>query len=137
MLKNIIIASILLISVTINGFAGDVYSVKATAYTSTKRQTDSTPCIGAWGDNICRLNSKGVKIIAVSRDLERFGFKHNKKVMIKFKGSTSWRGPYVIKDRMNKRWERRIDIYMGHHSKATAHRTAVHGIKHAKIKILK
>ena len=85
-------------------------TVTATAYTSTRNQCDSTPCIGAWGDNICKLHQKGIGIIAVSRDLERLGLRRNSKV--KINGKT-----YIVKDRMHRRWKRRIDIYMGRNHK--------------------
>jgi len=79
--------------------------VTATAYTSHVNQTDSTPNIAAWGD---RLKS-GMKVIAVSRDLLTvYGLKHRQKVRIK-----GLEGEYVVLDKMNKRWRKKIDIYMG------------------------
>ncbi len=79
--------------------------VTATAYTSHVGQTDSTPNIAAWGD---RLHS-GMKAIAVSRDLlKQYGLKHRQKVRIK-----GLSGEYVVLDKMNKRWRKKIDIYMG------------------------
>lgn len=79
--------------------------VTATAYTSHVGQTDSTPNIAAWGD---RLKS-GMKVIAVSRDLLNvYGLKHRQKVRIK-----GLKGEYLVLDKMNKRWRKKIDIYMG------------------------
>lgn len=79
--------------------------VTATAYTSHVGQTDSTPNIAAWGD---RLKS-GMKAIAVSRDLLNvYGLKHKQKVRIK-----GLKGEYLVLDKMNKRWRKKIDIYMG------------------------
>jgi 3D (Asp-Asp-Asp) domain-containing protein len=79
--------------------------VTATAYTSHANQTDSTPNIAAWGDRL----RPGMKVIAVSRDLlNEYGLKHKQKVHIK-----GLEGEYVVLDKMNKRWRKKIDIYMG------------------------
>lgn len=79
--------------------------VTATAYTSHVDQTDSTPNIAAWGDRL----SPGMKVIAVSRDLLNvYGLKHRQKVRIK-----GLEGEYLVLDKMNKRWRKKIDIYMG------------------------
>jgi len=80
-------------------------TVTATAYTSHVNQTDSTPNIAAWGDRL----KPGMKAIAVSRDLLKvYGLKHKQKVRIK-----GLKGEYVVLDKMNKRWRKKIDIYMG------------------------
>jgi len=79
--------------------------VTATAYTSHVDQTDSTPNIAAWGDRLY----PGMKSIAVSRDLLYvYGLKHGQKVRIK-----GLDGEYAVLDKMNKRWKKKIDIYMG------------------------
>ncbi|MEE9309418.1 MAG: hypothetical protein V3U64_00200 [Cocleimonas sp.] len=79
--------------------------VTATAYTSHVDQTDSTPNIAAWGDRLY----PGMKSIAVSRDLLKvYGLKHNQKIRIK-----GLDGEYAVLDKMNKRWTKKIDIYMG------------------------
>lgn len=79
--------------------------VTATAYTSHANQTDSTPNIAAWGDRL----RPGMKSIAVSRDLLKvYGLKHGQKVRIK-----GLKGEYAVLDKMNKRWRKKIDIYMG------------------------
>ncbi len=79
--------------------------VTATAYTSHVDQTDSTPNIAAWGDRL----KPGMKSIAVSRDLLNvYGLKHKQKVRIK-----GLEGEYLVLDKMNKRWRKKIDIYMG------------------------
>ncbi len=50
-----------------------------------------------------------MKVIAVSRDLLKvYGLKHGSKVRIK-----GLSGEYLVLDKMNKRWKKRIDIYMG------------------------
>ncbi|MGR5269115.1 3D domain-containing protein [Vibrio astriarenae] len=78
--------------------------VKASAYTSSVGETDSTPNIGAWGDTL----KPGMKSIAVSRDLLDMGLTHNTEVRIK-----GLSGTYRVLDKMNKRWTKKIDIYMG------------------------
>ncbi|WP_432738695.1 3D domain-containing protein [Maridesulfovibrio sp. FT414] len=78
--------------------------VHATAYTSQKDQTSNHPFLGAWGDEL----KPGMKAIAVSRDLIAKGLTHNTRVKIE-----GLDGEYVVKDKMNKRWTDKIDIYMG------------------------
>ena len=48
------------------------------------------------------------RIIAVSRDLEALGFTMNKTVVVSNAGDMN--GLWVIRDRMNKRWTKRIDF---------------------------
>ena len=78
--------------------------VTATAYNSLAYQTNSNPHITAFGDSL----KPGLKYIAVSRDLLDSGLVHNTKVKIEGFDSI-----YLVKDKMNKRWRKRIDIYMG------------------------
>ena len=79
--------------------------VAATAYTSHRSQTDSTPFIAAWNNRI----RPGMKIIAVSPDLIRkYGITNG--VRVKIAGLP---GTYVVRDKMNARLHNHIDIYMG------------------------
>ena len=78
--------------------------VTATAYNSLAYQTNSNPNITAFGDSL----KPGMKYIAVSRDLLAMGLTHNTPVAIK-----GLNGLYIVKDKMNRRWRNRIDIYMG------------------------
>lgn len=79
--------------------------VTATAYNSLAHQTHAEHAeIAAWGDSL----KPGMKSIAVSRDLIRQGLTYNKKVRIK-----GLPGVYTVLDKMNARWNNRIDIYMG------------------------
>ncbi|WP_309497464.1 LysM peptidoglycan-binding domain-containing protein [Sulfurovum sp.] len=79
--------------------------VTATAYTSHAGQTDDTPFLAAWNNRLV----PGEKSIAVSRDLlSRFGMRNGTKVRI-----SGLRGYYEVRDKMNKRYKKRIDIYMG------------------------
>jgi 3D (Asp-Asp-Asp) domain-containing protein len=78
--------------------------VTATAYNSVVEQTDDDPNVTAWGD----LLEPGMRVIAVSRDLIPLGLDHKAPVSI-----DGLPGEYRVLDKMNKRWEKRIDIYMG------------------------
>ncbi|MFT7879219.1 MAG: LysM peptidoglycan-binding domain-containing protein [Sulfurimonas sp.] len=79
--------------------------VTATAYTSHAQQTDSTPFLAAWNNRLV----PGMKIIAVSRDLlSAYGMRNGTKVRI-----AGLPGIYRVRDKMNKRYRKRIDIYMG------------------------
>ena len=78
--------------------------VTATAYNSVPSQTSKEhPLLMAWGDSL----TPGMKCIAVSRDLIEKGLKHN--TQVKIEGFTQI---FVVKDKMNRRWRNRIDIYM-------------------------
>ncbi|MDQ7085072.1 MAG: hypothetical protein Q9M36_09105 [Sulfurovum sp.] len=78
--------------------------VTATAYTSRKSETDSTPYIGAWNNRLSTTH----KSIAVSRDLIKKGLGNGTRVRIR-----GLRGIYTVRDKMHKKWRRKIDIYMG------------------------
>ena len=78
--------------------------VTATAYNSLAYQTSSEPNITAFGDSL----KPGLRYIAVSRDLLDSGLVHN--TLVKIEGFDSL---YIVKDKMNRRWRKRIDIYMG------------------------
>lgn len=79
--------------------------VTATAYNSLAVQTHRDhPTLTAWGDTL----REGMKVIAVSRDLIDSGLTHNSEVRIE-----GFPGIYIVKDKMNMRWRKRIDIYMG------------------------
>lgn len=79
-------------------------TVTASAYNSLRGQTSGDPTIAAWGDKL----RPGMKSIAVSRDLQGMGLGHRTEVRIK-----GLPGTYLVLDRMNKRWKKKIDIYMG------------------------
>ncbi len=78
--------------------------VTATAYNSNWNQTIGHPSEAAWGDTL----KPGMKVIAVSRDLLDSGLTHMTKVEIK-----GLPGEYLVLDKMNARWTKKIDIYMG------------------------
>jgi len=79
--------------------------VESHAYNSVASQTNpAKPALTAWGDTL----KPGMKAIAVSRDLIKMGLTHNTKVKIK-----GLEGHYLVLDKVNKRWTKKIDIYMG------------------------
>lgn len=79
--------------------------VTASAYNSVAWQTkEQNPSIAAWGDTL----KPGMKSIAVSRDLLKMGLTHNTMVKI-----DTFPDTFYVKDKMNRRWQNRIDIYMG------------------------
>ena len=78
--------------------------VTATAYNSFPEQTGDQPNLAAWGDSLI----PGIQAIAVSRDLIPLGLDHRTSVSIE-----GFSGEFLVLDKMNKRWEKRIDIYMG------------------------
>jgi len=89
----------------IRGFGKHKLRVTATAYSSHRGQTDKTPFLAAWNNHI----RPGMKIIAVSRDLlTKYRLRNGSKVRI---GGLP--GIYRVRDKMNKRYRKRIDIYMG------------------------
>jgi len=89
----------------VDGFGKRKLRVTATAYSSHRGQTDKTPFLAAWNNRL----RPGMKIIAVSRDmLTRYGMRNGTKVRI-----GGLRGYYRVRDKMNKRYRKRIDIYMG------------------------
>ena len=78
--------------------------VTATAFNSTRGQTDATPAITAFG---LRLRP-GMRVVAVSRDLEALGLTSG--VRIRIEGLD---GDWEVGDRMDERWTRKIDVYFG------------------------
>jgi 3D (Asp-Asp-Asp) domain-containing protein len=74
---------------------------EVTAYNvGRRRQTSNAPCIGATGQNLCRLVAQGLKICAANfvapetiLDIEGFG-------------------ECIVLDRMNRRFSHRVDIAM-------------------------
>ncbi len=84
--------------------------VEATAYNSLPGQTTAENAdLAAWGDRL----RPGMKAIAVSRDLLDIGLGHGSTVTI-----DGLPGKWKVLDKMNRRWTRKIDIYMGEDVKA-------------------
>ncbi|QLE00740.1 3D domain-containing protein [Galbibacter sp. BG1] len=78
--------------------------VKVSAYNSVESQTVGHPALSAWGDTL----QPGMKAIAISRDLMKLGITHNTPIKIE-----GFDGFYLVKDKMNARYRKKIDIYMG------------------------
>jgi 3D (Asp-Asp-Asp) domain-containing protein len=86
-------------------FGKNKLRVTATAYTSHVSQTDKSPFLAAWNNRLY----PGIKAIAVSRDLlSKYGLRNGTKVRI-----AGLPGFYRVRDKMNKRYKKRIDVYMG------------------------
>lgn len=89
----------------LEGFGKRTLRVTATAYTSHANQTGGSPFVAAWGTRL----HPGMKIIAVSRDmLGKYGMRNGTKVRI-----AGLPGFYTVRDKMSKRFRKRVDIYMG------------------------
>ena len=80
--------------------------VVATVYNAVPAQTNSDPGHTASMFELDLSNPYKHKIIAVSRDLLKQYPMHTK-VLIK---GTNYDGIYIVEDKMNKRYENRIDI---------------------------
>lgn len=83
-------------------------TVTVTAYTSRTSETDSTPCIGAYNNDICAMYAKGQKVCA-SND-------YAKGTRLNVEGL----GDCVVLDKMNRRYTGtgRVDWYFGKDLKA-------------------
>jgi 3D (Asp-Asp-Asp) domain-containing protein len=90
--------------------------VTLTTYTPTAEECDSTPLITASGFKINEGNPKRHRIIAVSRDLKR---KYKFGTKLRIKGAGKYDGTYTVRDVMNKRYTKRIDILVGKRDKQT------------------
>ena len=88
--------------------------VTLTTYRAVEEECDSTPNITASGFKI--TNPKKHKIITVSHDLKK-KWKWGTKVRITGAGRLS--GTYYVRDLMNKRYRKRIDILIGRKDKQT------------------
>ncbi len=83
--------------------------VTATIYHAVEEQTDSTPNITASGYKINMADPLSDRIIAVSWDLENvYGFKMGDMVYVSGTGVLD--GIWFVRDRMNKRFRKRIDF---------------------------
>jgi 3D (Asp-Asp-Asp) domain-containing protein len=90
--------------------------VTITTYTPSVEETDSTPLITASGFKINERNPRRHRIIAVSRDLKR---KYKFGTKLRIKGAGKYDGTYTVRDVMNKRYTKRIDILVGKTDKQT------------------
>jgi 3D (Asp-Asp-Asp) domain-containing protein len=90
--------------------------VTVTTYTPSIEECDSTPLITASGFKISERNPKRHRIVAVSRDLKR---KYKFGTKLRIKGAGKYDGTYTVRDVMNKRFRKRIDILVGKRDKQT------------------
>jgi 3D (Asp-Asp-Asp) domain-containing protein len=107
------------IEIEIKDIIPDIVTV--TTYSPTIEQTDSTPLITASGFKINPTNPKKQRIVAVSRDLKK-KYKFGKKIRITGIGKLS--GTYTIRDVMNKRYKKRVDILIGEDDTQTSFKNA-------------
>lgn len=78
--------------------------VRASAFNSLSGQTDHSPTVTAFGTHL----APGMRIVAVSSDLYDMGLKEGTRLRIE-----GLAGEWRVGDRMNSRWRRKIDVYMG------------------------
>jgi 3D (Asp-Asp-Asp) domain-containing protein len=81
--------------------------VTATCYNATVEQCDSDPSTTAFGYKVNMKYPLSQRYIAISRDLEEY-FKAGDTVIVD--GTFVYDGYWIVADRMNKRWSRRIDF---------------------------
>jgi len=82
--------------------------VTATVYNAVPNQTDSTPLITASNKHIDADNPGKHRWLAVSRDLEAYGFVFGAEVCVENAGKMN--GIWTVEDRMNKRFTNKIDF---------------------------
>ena len=87
------------------------FDVTVTTYNPTKSQTDSTPNETADGTIIKPWKATEYRYVALSRDLiARWGgpFEYGDYIVIE--GTDGWDGVYQVRDTMNPKWVKRVDI---------------------------
>lgn len=82
-------------------------TVTLSFYNATKSQCDSDPLITAFGYDIDPKKPFKHKYLAISRDLEHM-FSKGDTVIIE--GTFVYDGYWIVADRMNKRWTKRVDL---------------------------
>lgn len=92
-------------------FFNDALQVEATCYQPVASQTDSSPLTTASLKKINPDNPLSHRWIAVSSDLELMGYSFGTKVHVS--GTCVYDGIWVVQDRMNSRWRKRIDFLVG------------------------
>ena len=86
-------------------------NVTLTMYHPTKRQTDSTPNITADGTKFNIWKASEYRYVAVSRDLlSRWGGPLNYGDWIVIEGAGKNSGVYQVRDTMNPKWVKRVDV---------------------------
>ena len=89
------------------------FDVTVTMYHPTYEQTDSTPNITADGTKLKPWLANNYRYVALSRDLlSRWGgpFDYGDYVVIEGTKDGKWDGIYQVRDTMNAKWVKRVDI---------------------------
>ena len=89
------------------------FDVTVTTYNPTEEQTDSTPNQTADGTIIKPWKATEYRYVALSRDLlSRWGgpFEYGDYVVIEGTEDGEWDGIYQVRDTMNPKWVKRVDI---------------------------
>ena len=87
------------------------FNVTVTTYNPTKQQCDSTPNITADGTRIKTWRATEYRYVALSRDLlSRWGGPFDYGDYIIIEGTGKWDGVYQVRDTMNPKWVKRVDI---------------------------
>ena len=96
------------------GFTGAgkiAFDVTVTTYNPTRQQCDSTPNITADGTKINPNRATQYRYVALSRDLlSRWGGPFDYGDYIVIEGTGKWDGVYQVRDTMNPKWVKRVDI---------------------------
>ena len=87
------------------------FNVTVTTYNPTVKQCDSTPNITADGTKIKTWRATEYRYVALSRDLlSRWGGPFDYGDYIIIEGTGKWDGVYQVRDTMNPKWVKRVDI---------------------------
>ena len=89
------------------------FNVTVTTYNPTRQQCDSTPNITADGTRIKTWKATEYRYVALSRDLlSRWGgpFDYGDYIIIEGTKKGKWDGVYQVRDTMNPKWVKRVDI---------------------------
>tara|TARA_Y100001937_G_scaffold19561_1_gene26939 strand:- start:65 stop:586 length:522 start_codon:yes stop_codon:yes gene_type:complete len=87
------------------------FDVTVTTYNPTRQQCDSTPNITADGTRINPKKATQYRYVALSRDLlSRWGGPFDYGDYIVIEGTSKWDGVYQVRDTMNPKWVKRVDI---------------------------
>ena len=87
------------------------YTVTVTTYNPTRAQCDDTPNITADGTKIKPWKATEYRYVALSRDLiSRWGGPFEYGDYVAIEGTGKWDGIYQVRDTMNPKWVKRVDI---------------------------
>ena len=87
------------------------FNVTVTTYNPTRQQCDSTPNITADCTKINPKRATQYRYVALSRDLiSRWGGPFDYGDYIVIEGTDKWDGVYQVRDTMNPKWVKRVDI---------------------------